>query len=532
MFVLPGTSLLEAAARAGFIIDTPCGGSGKCGKCIVRVADGDCPATSEESSLLSADQLADGLRLACSARVHCALTVEIPSSSLLETQQKILEQGAGGSAGIQLDTTATDRRGIAFDIGTTTIVGTLVDLATGEDMAVASEVNPQVSAGDDVIARIKRCRDGHDGLLELHASVISAVNAIIDELLSSADIESNTIDTIVFAGNTTMQHILCGDDPSPLGEMPFEPASCAAKHLQAKDLTLDLEPETDVYVYPMIGGFIGGDIVAGVAASRLAHIPGPVLFVDIGTNGELVLAHEDRMMAVSVAAGPAFEGARIVSGMRAASGAIEKVVCEDDVQINVIGNTKPAGLCGTGLVDAVAEMLRIGVLDYTGSILGPADAPADLSPALAARLVETDGHFDFVLVTAEESATGEPVCICQKDIRELQLANAAIRAGILILLKMNGLEPKDLEAVLMAGAFGNFIRRKNAVRIGMLPAIESSRIRYVGNTASSGAKRTVLSVAERDNVEQLANDIEHVDLSLDPDFQMLFGEAMLFPEDD
>ena len=314
--------------------------------------------------------------------------------------------------------------------------------------------------------------------------------------------------------------------------MPFEPASCAAKHLQAKDLTLDLEPETDVYVYPMIGGFIGGDIVAGVAASRLAHIPGPVLFVDIGTNGELVLAHEDRMMAVSVAAGPAFEGARIVSGMRAASGAIEKVVCEDDVQINVIGNTKPAGLCGTGLVDAVAEMLRIGVLDYTGSILGPADAPADLSPALAARLVETDGHFDFVLVTAEESATGEPVCICQKDIRELQLANAAIRAGILILLKMNGLEPKDLEAVLMAGAFGNFIRRKNAVRIGMLPAIESSRIRYVGNTASSGAKRTVLSVAERDNVEQLANDIEHVDLSLDPDFQMLFGEAMLFPEDD
>jgi len=300
--------------------------------------------------------------------------------------------------------------------------------------------------------------------------------------------------------------------------------------MRAADLGLAIHPGADVTVFPQIGGFVGGDTVAGIVGTRLDRTPGPLLFVDVGTNGELVLAHDGNVIATSVAAGPAFEGARIVHGMRATQGAIEKVVADGDIRVNVVGNAKPSGICGTGLVDAVSVLLRTGVLDETGRILGGDELPAGVPPEIRRRIVPGDGQFDFVLAGASETATGEDLCLYQKDIRELQLANGAIRAGITILLKRVGLQPEDLKMVLLAGAFGNFIRRRNARRIGMLPQIPTDRIRFVGNTASFGAKRVLLSGAEKEYAAGIARNTQHVDLSLNPEFQMEFSAAMMFPE--
>lgn len=596
VYALSGTILLEVAARAGFIIQTPCGGGGKCGKCLVQIRSGKCLATENEIAVLGAVRIGEGFRLACQARVSGPLTVEIPDTSLFQAQQKILTSDAGGEmeirprvrkvcvqlqppvhdqggsdldrlhaaigpAAVNLsavralpvtlrqaahkvtavlvdneliavepgDTTAACY-GIAFDIGSTTLVGTLVNLATGVDIAVAARVNPQTSFGDDVISRIQKCRNEKDGLKQLRSAVLDGVNHIIDELERKAGIERQTVYEIVFAGNTTMQQLLCGIDPSPLGELPFTPAFREAIESRASDLALHVHPQAKVYVFPQIGGFVGGDTVSGIVATRLDRFTEPALLVDIGTNGEIVLAHHGEMLATSVAAGPAFEGARIVNGMRASAGAIEKVILDGDVRLNVIGNTKPTGLCGTGLIDAAAELLRTGILDQTGRILPRNEAPSTISDALRERLVESNSETNFLLVAAAQSGTKAPIFLYQRDIRELQLAAGAIRAGINILLKMADLTPDDLSAVLLAGAFGNFIRRNHARRIGMLPAIPCNRIRFVGNTASFGAKRALLSTEEKAYAGRLMDRVKHVDLSLDPDFQMEFSMAMLLPE--
>lgn len=598
VFVLPGTVVLEAAARAGFIIQSPCGGAGKCGKCLVRVQQGQCPASGNEIAALGAGRTAEGYRLACQARIQGAVTIEIPDASLFQAQQKILTADTGekldiaprvlkqylelplpshddtasdlerlqksvGSAGadiaairampaalrassfkvtvvtvdndliaVEAGNTADQCYGIAFDVGSTTLVGTLVNLLTGEDLAVAARVNPQTSFGDDVISRIHKCRSEKDGLTQLQSAVLEGINKIIDELERKTGVARDRIYELVFAGNTTMQQILCGIDPTALGELPFVPAFREALELRASSLRLHASPQAKVYIFPQIGGFVGGDTVAGIVATRLDRTTRPTLLVDIGTNGEIVLAHEGQLLATSVAAGPAFEGARITNGMRATSGAIEKVILDGDVRLNVIGNVKPSGLCGTALIDAAAELLRAGVLDPSGRLLDPAEAPSSVPDAIRQRLVPAGTEVNFLLVPAAESATQAPIYLYQRDIRELQLANGAIRAGINILLGMAGLDPMDLDSVLLAGAFGNFIRRNQARRIGMLPPIPCHRIRFVGNAASFGAKRALLSRQEKAYADEILRKARHVDLSLSPDFQLEFGAAMLFPEQD
>jgi len=593
---LPGTVILEAAALAGFIIHTPCGGTGKCTKCIILIRSGTCQATEQELTALGKTRIDEGARLACLARISGPITIEVPESSLFQTHQQILTsdtgetreikprvrktviqipppppresrsdlerlQAAGVSAPLTLfalrslpgvlrsaagrltvvqadqdvialepgDTSAACY-GIAFDIGSTTLVGTLVDLLTGTDMAVAARVNPQTSFGDDVISRIQKCRSGKDGLTQLQSSILEGINRIIDELARKTRISRLSVYEVVFAGNTTMQQILCGIDPSALGELPFTPAFRDTLEFTAQDLPLHVHPCAKITVFPQIGGFVGGDTTAGIVATRLNQATEPTLLVDIGTNGEIVLKHGQLLLATSVAAGPAFEGARITNGMRATSGAIEKVILDGDVQLNVIGNTKPAGLCGTGLIDIAAELLRVGILDVTGRILPPDEVPETLPTALRTRLVEDKGETHFLLVPKTESATGSPILLYQRDIRELQLANAAIRAGINILLKMAGLEASELGAILLAGGFGNFVRRNHARRIGMLPPISCEKIRFVGNTSSFGAKRVLLSTLEKDYAARVVKQVRHVDLSLDPDFHLEFSNAMLFPE--
>lgn len=362
--------------------------------------------------------------------------------------------------------------------------------------------------------------------------MLKALNALIQTLTEDARAPSRHIYEIVIAGNSTMQQILCGLNPSALGEVPFVQVVDRPLNIPATRLGLTVNPGADVFVFPQIGGFVGGDTVAGILAARLDQAREPMLLVDIGTNGEIVLAHNDRMEATSTAAGPAFEGARIVQGMRATAGAIEKVIVADDVLLNVIGDAKPVGLCGTALIDAVAELLRCGVIDETGRIVDPDEAPDQLSDAIRRRLTPMDGQVNFRLVSAAESASGEAIYLWQKDVRELQLATGAIRAGINILLRRAGIAPSELGSVLLAGAFGNFIRRSNARRIGLLPQIPCNRIQFIGNAASLGAKLALLGTAERDRAVSIRENTVHLDLSLDPEFQMEFGMAMLFPTSD
>jgi uncharacterized 2Fe-2S/4Fe-4S cluster protein (DUF4445 family) len=592
--VLPGTELLEAAGLAGFALQTPCGGGGTCGKCRVRIAAGECeggttalsesqlaagfrlackavvtgPITVEipPESLLETEQQilvmdAGGkavldpairkLAFACKPPSdHDAVSdverlqgavgqVEIPYRLLRElpgfmrTNQWRGTAVLAGNRLIALEPGDTSKAvfGVAFDIGTTTIVGTLFDLATGEERAVAAMMNPQVRFGDDVIARIGRIREDAAGLAALQKAVIDAVNSIIATVCRDAGIAKDGIYEVVLAGNTTMQQILCGLDPSALGEMPFSPVFTDMLTLPAADLGIAVNPSADVVVFPQVGGFVGGDTVAGMVATAIDRQAGAILLVDIGTNGEIALAHNGKIMATSAAAGPAFEGARITQGMRAAAGAIEKVMVAEDITCNVIGGIKPIGICGTALIDAVAGLLRAGVIDQSGRILPKAELAPTVPPALADRLVaEANGQVNVILTSQEDSGLPGPIMLWQKDVRELQLAMGAIRAGINILLRRVGITENEIAAVLLAGAFGNYIRRENAQRIGLLPQIPLERIHFVGNAASLGAKMALLSVKERDYAIALQKRTEHMDLSMDLEFQEEFGMAMFFPE--
>lgn len=596
VFVLSGTSLLEVAGRAGIVLQSPCGGRGTCGKCKVRITKGECDSSDSSTlssdllqqgfllachthvkSPLTVEIPAESLFETTNkiltgdtgekTKLHPVVrkmffslpeptsenaisdvkrltdvvgNVDIPFETLQKLPGFLRANKWHGTAiivdqvlvGLEVGDTSEKAYGIAVDLGTTTIVATLFDLINGIELSVASSMNPQVGFGDDVIARISCIRENSTALSELQQSVLKALNGLIQDLTEKANVPARHVYEIVVAGNSTMQQTLCGLDSSALGEVPFTQVIDQPQRIPVARLGLAVNPGAELFVFPQIGGFVGGDTVAGILAAGMDRTDKPMLLVDIGTNGEIVLAHDGRIEATSTAAGPAFEGARIVQGMRATSGAIEKVIISDDVLLNIIGNTKPVGLCGTALIDAVAEMLRCGIVDETGRILPPDEAPENLPDALRQRLTRIKGETNFLLVSGMQSASGNPIYIWQKDIRELQLASGAIRAGINILLRRAGIKPEELGAVLLAGAFGNFIRRSNARRIGLLPQIPCGNIRFIGNAASMGAKLALLAMEERARAAEFTQNVEHVDLSLDTEFQMEFGMAMMFPSSD
>ena len=422
--------------------------------------------------------------------------------------------------------------GVAVDAGTTTLVAALVDLTSGQQLGVAMRLNPQTSFGDDVISRIQHAADSTAGLAELQRAVALAVNELIGELSSETRVARQQIYDIAVAGNTTMQHLLAGIDPRYLGEVPFVPAMGGGIRAAAADLGLEIHPRGRVFFLPVIGGFVGGDTVAGMLATRIAEEPEPSIMVDIGTNGEIVLAHAGRLWAASTAAGPAFEGARISCGMRATRGAIEKVTIADDLHCGVIDGAPPIGLCGSGLIDLAAVLLRLWFVSPDGRLLDPYLLPRDLPVALRRReKVNAAGEVHFVIAADQRRSESAQVALTQRDVRELQLAAGAIRAGIAILLKCAGIAMNDVTQVLIAGGFGSFIRRSNAQRIGLLPPeLPHQRIRYVGNASLSGARWALLSTAARRRAEELARQTRHVELSTDPDFAMEFAIAMRFPE--
>lgn len=596
VYVLPGTAVTEAAARAALTIDTPCGGAGTCGKCRVQFTSGACEPTDADRKHIAGEDLQAGWRLACQSRLCGDSVIAVPESSIFADQHQILTeslaaaeaevlpavrkqyvelpkpslddpqpdllrlQSAIGPVAAGLDVlrdlpgrlreggfrgtaVITDGElidfepgdttgrcvGVAFDVGTTTIAAALLNLSTGEELAVASGVNPQVGYGDDVLSRIRRAGGSEDGGAELRRAVIEGMDAVLERLCEQAGVERRCVYELTVAGNTTMEHLLCGLGVAQLGEVPFVPVHGRALMPAAKELGLDVHPRAPVHMMPVIGGFVGGDVVAGMLATRLAEAETPTMLIDVGTNGEIVLAHDGQLWAASTAAGPAFEGARISCGMRATAGAVEKVVFDGErLHCGVIGNVPPSGLCGSGLIDATAELLNTGAVTCQGRLLPPDELP-DATPADIRRRVRknADGETEFVLC-GEEDRT---VVLTQRDIRELQLGSGAIRAGTRILLSRAGLAPADLGVVLIAGGFGSYIRRENAMRIGLLPNdLAAEKVHFVGNASLCGSRWILLSTAARKRAENIARRTEHVELSRDGDFQTLFAESMIFPE--
>lgn len=542
--VLPETLLTEAATRAGLPIDTPCGGAGTCGKCKVRFVSGPPAASAHAGEHLDEAELSAGWRLACQARLSTDAVVSIPQTALFDDRLQILTRSTAieeDSRGIppheRVPTPLREGQsnfGLAVDIGTTTVVAELIELPSGRQCAIEADINPQVSFGDDVVSRIGRACESPADAAEMTGAIRATVGELAGRAAAEAGIDRSDICSIAMAGNTTMQHLLCGLDVTSLSALPFAPARREPTETTAAELEIALRDDARAYVFPVIGGFVGGDTVAGILSAGMDQTDEPTLMIDIGTNGEIVLAAGGKLLAASAAAGPAFEGARIANGMRAANGAIEKVIFDadhngGDVYCSVIGGVEPIGICGSALVDVAAELLRCGVMTREGRLLPAEECGAVTCRGLVERIGKNgDGQVAFALAPPADGRDG--VAITQKDIRELQLATGALRAGVEILLKQAGLEPADLGRVLIAGGFGSFIRRDNAQRIGLIPhEVDARRISYVGNVSLHGAKWALLSKVARERIEEIRSRAEHVELSADMDFQMAFAEAMIFP---
>lgn len=424
--------------------------------------------------------------------------------------------------------TVSEHFGVAFDVGTTTVVGYLVDLNSGDQVAVASRTNPQVAHGADLISRITFSSQSSDAREALRSEIVAALNDILSELASTAGVPLNRIYHCTVAGNTCMTHMLLGLDTSSLAVMPYVGVTGKTYMDEASSIGLNIHPNGLVTVLPNIGGFVGSDTVAAAIAAGLDSRDDTALLLDLGTNGELVLAYKGQMTACSTAAGPAFEGAQIVHGMRGSEGAIEAVAIEDGgVKLTVIGGGTPVGICGSGLVDAVAELIRVGIVDEGGRMRTPSELEGKVHPSLLDRIKTDEQDLRFVLYSDLE----REVSLFQSDIRQLQLAKGAIAAGFSILCKRAGISCREIDVVLLAGAFGNCVNKSSAVRIGMLPGIDEGRIVSLGNAAGVGAKMALVSEELLGRAEKLAANVHYVELGSDPMFQDAFMQAMMFTED-
>jgi uncharacterized 2Fe-2S/4Fe-4S cluster protein (DUF4445 family) len=427
------------------------------------------------------------------------------------------------------DTTAR-LYGIAFDLGTTTVVATLLDLSTGTPLAVASMLNKQQPFGADVITRISAIMmepGAIDTLARLARETLAELTA---DVCGQAGVEPREVCEVALAANATMTHIALGIDPEPLGVAPFIMAARQLPEVRAADLDLPAHPRARAFVFPAFGAYVGGDITAGLLASGMDRDSRTRLFVDIGTNCEIVLGNRDWLLATAAPAGPAFEGAAIRCGMRAADGAIEVVsITPDGLDLRVIGDAAPAGLCGSGLVDAVASLVAVGLLDRSGRFVPEEDAKA-LAPGLAGRLTTLGAERVFVLHwLGEPGDVARSIYLSQRDIRELQFAKAAIATGWNVLLQEAGLAPGDVQQVLLAGSFGSYLSPANAIRLGLVPRLPVLRVVSAGNVAGEGAKMALLSVRERAGALALQEEVRYVELSDRSDFNDAFVEQLRFP---
>ncbi len=655
-----GQSLLEAAQDAGVELVAMCGGMGICQGCLVRVAAGKLSIpTKEERELLSAEQLAQGYRLACQTFPSSDCRVDIPPESLttaqrlqvegqdaqvvldppvvplevaiqpptihdlrsdltrlLEAVREATDRQAASAAGISLagrKTGSTNRYrlaspllvdfadrlrdqgwrarlalrgdeivailphpedaptaprasrepgshpstpadlliaqpstrnlqpftllGVAFDIGSTKLAGYLVNLETGETLARAGAMNPQIGYGEDIVSRILYANEHADGRRILQDKLVAALNDLIAGMCAEVGAHTGQVVEVVAAGNTAMHHLFAGLPVRQLGASPYVPAVSEALELRARDLGLKVAPGAYVYLPPNIAGYVGADHVAMQLATGLGEPDvlkrGNVIALDIGTNTEISLCAEGRILSCSCASGPAFEGAHISEGMRAAPGAIERVQVVPvgsgpepggadrkagyEFRIHTIENRPAVGICGSGILDAVASLLQLGILDPRGNMLK--DHP----------LVHADNSKrEVVLVPAEKSGNGRRVVVTRKDVNEIQLAKGAIRTGVEILLQEAGLVADQIDEFIVAGAFGTYLDLDSAVKVGMFPALPMERFRQVGNAAGAGARLMLVSKSHRQVAARLARESEYIELTVHPDFRDVFVRELMF----
>ncbi len=459
-------------------------------------------------------------------------------SELLSQIPGVLAEGTDGITlttrnqdiiALETGDTRADSYGIAFDIGTTTVVGMLWDLNNGVMMGAFAKTNPQNAYGADVISRIQAASGNPEALNVMQTKIRDCLNEIISDFKRTFAISSRHIYEVTVVCNTTMSHLFLGIDPSSLAHSPFVPVFCAAWDFSGQALKLDISELANVHLLPNIAGHVGSDIVGVLLATGIIRKKGLHLAIDIGTNGEIVLAKDGHVLVCSTAAGPAFEGAHIKCGMRASGGAIERVSIEHgEVHLEIIEDQKPTGICGSGLIDAVAQLLDAGLIDQTGRLMDQAGALKNNQPqSLAGRLRDGEKGREFVLYVGKDS---EDIVITQKDIREVQLAKGAIASGIVIMLGILGAKTAELESISLAGAFGNYIRKESALRIGLFPDMPMDKILSVGNAAGTGACMALLSMTERLIASQEALQAIHIELAGCQDFQTEFINAMSFPK--
>ena len=465
--------------------------------------------------------------------VHIPLDLlrQLPQLSRLK-EGMTLVLAARHVIGLEAGNTAHRQFGVAFDIGSTTIVGFLMDLSNGEEVTVASVMNKQNVYGDDIIGRLSRAQRNPEGLDKLHRMLIEELNNILNKLSLQADVSLDEIYELTIVGNMAMHHFLLKLDSTFLGLAPYAPVIRESYTIAAHELGLQLGKHVPIFVLPNIAGFVGSDTVAVMLAAETTTSKNYRMAIDVGTNGEMALSNGRRIIACSAPAGPALEGARIKMGMRAAEGAIDHVKINDDVKISVIGDVAPVGVCGSALIDIVAEFVRSGLMHHSGAFKRHKELAEDIPEALRQRLIEADMRKDtyFILARAADTGADKDVIFTQADVRECQLAKGAIRAGTMMLIDEMGISDDDLEEVSLAGAFGNFLDANNALRSGLTPQVALEKIRPVGNAAGVGAKLALVSVVERRRAIRIAQKTEHIQLSGSAEFQKAFGQAMLFPK--
>ncbi len=590
-------SLLGALQRTGWHLPAPCGGIGRCGKCLVTIDPPEAGgARSPEEDRFTGDDPAR--RLACRTFPTADLTVtlpghvtppasadtlakgggiEVPTSGkpvvvlerlrlnapTLEDQQSVLRRlraaagmprlrvdceqlstaAAALDAGSELDAivdtgepalVALERAagdgeglpllGVAFDIGTTTVAGYLVDLGSHDVLASCSEANAQGDYGADVITRITAYGSG----APLHDVICEQLASLTRRLARDAGVESEDIATAAIVGNTTMIHLLLDLDPTSMSRAPFMPVLTEGVTVPASEVCLPLHPNALLRIPPGVSAYVGTDIVADLLSSGLDRHPGVSLLVDIGTNGEIVCGGEDGLVACSTAAGPAFEGATIRHGSGGVAGAINHVRREGTtLVIETIGEVAPRSVCGTGLMDTVAMLIEDGVVDETGRF-DAAAATGEAAVLYGERIVEVDGEPALVLAEEESAPTG-PIVLTQGDVRQVQLAKGAIAAGIRVLLEEAGVEPSDLQAIYLAGGFGTYVRPEAALRVGLLPGVDAERVIPVGNAAGAGAARVLVDRESSNEAQTIVDSCRYIELSGSAAFQNFYMEEMMFP---
>ena len=413
--------------------------------------------------------------------------------------------------------------GLAVDVGTTKLAAYLVDLTSGATLAKAGAMNPQIGYGEDVVSRIAYCEHHADGRQTLQERLVETLNGMLAEMRHSTRLEREQIVDAVVVGNTAMHHFFTGLPVSQLGHAPYVPAASEALDLSAAALGLEIAPGAGVHLPPNIAGYVGADHVAMVLASDTWQAPRTTLALDIGTNTEITLNYKGRLLCCSCASGPAFEGAHIRDGMRAAPGAIERVQIKPEasgprIRIQTISDQAAVGICGSGILDSIAEMLKCGALDRRGALVGKHPLVRNV-----------DGLNEFVLAPAAQSGHGRDVLVTRRDVNEIQLAKGAIRAGIEILLAEAGIPAEEIQDFIVAGAFGTYISIPSAVRVGMFPALPEGRFRQVGNAAGAGARQMLVSTRQRKIAQEIAARLEYIELSSHPSFTDEFSHRLFFP---